>query len=1433
MDVSTTQVRATGPDGQAADNTEQLRSVMPRTSVERASRWWLAGAFVLAYAGFVADSFGKQVFDTKIDLTIDPYTFFHSLVYLWNPNGWFGYLQDQYQGYVFPTAPFFIVGHVLAIPAWLVQRAWMATVVAVAFWGIVRLAEELKIGSLGSRLAAGAAFALLPTFTALNGSVTDLAAPGALIAWATIPLVRASRGGSTIRGAALSAVAVLFMGGANGAVTIYALIVPALYLLTRAPSPRKRSLIGWWVVCVALATAWWAIPLLFLGKYGFNFLPFIEQSATTSSTSSATTALSGSSIWTAYVSLGVGGWNQAGLTLTTGPIMIIAAGLTAAAGLCGLASKEIRERRFLVVSLAVASVIAMATYWGPLGGPFSRILLPILNGPLAPFRSVYKLEPAIALPLALGIAYSLHRVVQWRPRRVARTTWRIAAGFAAVAVLASLAGPYFMGRATNNYAFAGIPSYWYKVADFLAKESPRNTALVLPATTHAQYVWGWSVDQPLEALARSPWSADMDVPYGGAGSTRMVDAIELALRTGTPSPGLPALLRRSGIKYIVVTNDMEYQLSDSPSPYQVHQVLESSGLEPVAHFGPTIQTTSTDSPTLTLDSKGIHVPYPSVEIFQATPSAGGSGTSSPVATYPVSSAALVSGGPEAIKQLLDGGVLGGRQAAILAGNWHGAYRGNLLAVTDTLRRANEANGLVNDFASYTYTATEKTPGQTRVPDSVVSPNQLLPFKGLQHQTVAVLSGAKSITSSSAGSTFFSLPEYNPANVFDGLSNSGWIAANPYGSVGEWIQITFDHPLDPRGARIQFAEGPGHAVVTSVRVTTNGGSTVTQVKPTSQPQALNVPAGKADYLRVTITSLKGGTSDRAGIRAISIPGVHVRMTLKPPQETPETGAKRLAFSFAATPTDNLDLLRMPAEPIMARQFSTPRQMSVNVTGRALPRPSPALDTLIGSSALTITASSSFGSLPSFRPQNLIDGDLTTSWVAASPKASIHMQWPHAVTLSSLTLVDTSIPFAAPPEEVLISSPAGRRLVHVVGNSNFAALSFAPLTTNQVTVSFPKVQTQLIDNGLNQTVQAPVGLAELDFQALIPYRTRVPDPAATVSVPCGFGPPIYIDGKKYETSMNPRISDLLAGNPVNFTVCAPSSSSSGAQTLSGGSHSLITPQTTIPFNVSAVTIDEVNTASPSRQPAARQSRVVSWGQESRDVALGAGPATYLEVHQNYNVGWTATLNGQTLTPIVLDGWQQGYVVPAGRGGTVHMTFAPERTYLLGLAVGVFGLILLMLFAFGVLGKRRGVDLDPSPPWDSRVRLWVSEGLAAGIVFVVGGPLVLVVPVLAFIRSRRPRWLPSIAFFGMAAAGVIAAINPGTGAISRSGAFSAPAQACAVVALAAVLVALAQSLSEGGSKREPSGTTGKPGSAVVSVEGDATESVPGPARNGAGAS
>jgi arabinofuranan 3-O-arabinosyltransferase len=497
-------------------------SVAVEEEATHASRWWLIGAFAISLAAVLPEAFGRQFVDTKLDLTTSPTTMLAHMLNLWDPNGWFGYLQDQYQGYLFPVAPLFALGHVLAVPSWITERLWMALLITTAFWGVVRLAEALRIGTLPTRIAGAAVYALWPVFTILIGINSSAIAPGVLLPWVLLPLVKGSRSGSTLRAAALSGLAVLFIGGVNAADTLDVLIVPALFLLTRQPSPRRRSLMGWWVACTALATLWWLIPLLFLGKYGFNFLPYTEQAVTTTGTMSAPASLLGIGDWVAYLNFGGQLWDPGGSILVTYPAVLIGLGLTAGVGLFGLARRELSEGRFLRIVFAVGAVCAMAAYWGSFGGPLGSLLRPVLNSGLAPFRNVFKFEPLLALPMALGVVQTLKVL---RPH-LRRTVPIAAVSVLALACVTSLAWPYVRGSVSTPQSFTSIPGYWNQTADYLAKHAPHTDALVLPASAHGLYAWGWTIDEPLEALAKSPWVDREVAPYSGAGSTRVIDAID-------------------------------------------------------------------------------------------------------------------------------------------------------------------------------------------------------------------------------------------------------------------------------------------------------------------------------------------------------------------------------------------------------------------------------------------------------------------------------------------------------------------------------------------------------------------------------------------------------------------------------------------------------------------------------------------------------------------------------------------------------------------------------------------------------------------------------------------------------------------------------------------------------------------------------------------
>ena len=225
--------------------------------------------------------------------------------------------------------------------------------------GLVKLAEALGIGSPASRFLAGLVFALWPTFTIVIGSTSAAALPGMLAPWAVLPLTRAVRSKDfVIWPAARSAAVVLCMSGVNATVTIDALLLPGLFILTYARGRRLVALALCWAGAVAMATAWWALPLLLQGKYAFNFLPYIEQAPTTTGTMSAAAALRGAGNWTAYLNLGTP-WLPAGWALVSTPMAIIAGAIAAASGLYGLALRSMPYAAWLRLSVGLAAAVKL------------------------------------------------------------------------------------------------------------------------------------------------------------------------------------------------------------------------------------------------------------------------------------------------------------------------------------------------------------------------------------------------------------------------------------------------------------------------------------------------------------------------------------------------------------------------------------------------------------------------------------------------------------------------------------------------------------------------------------------------------------------------------------------------------------------------------------------------------------------------------------------------------------------------------------------------------------------------------------------------------------------------------------------------------------------------------------------------------------------
>ena len=263
----------------------------------RAGRCWLLLVWGLALIALLATHPGRMTFDTKLGVDIDPVGFYQRLWHLWNPLEWQGSLQDQYIGYAFPMGLYYLVAHAVHLPVWIAERLWMSILIAVGFWGLVRLAEALGIGSRPTRLLAGAAFAVWPTYTILVGSTSAALLPGIFATWATLPLVRywAASSGIGPAGAAGPAAPPAPGSGTRGVVRRRPVrAVRGLHgrgqrgLDARRagaagpvhPDPavacRRWALLGWEVLAVLLATSLVAGPAVLPGQIRLQ-LPAVHR----------------------------------------------------------------------------------------------------------------------------------------------------------------------------------------------------------------------------------------------------------------------------------------------------------------------------------------------------------------------------------------------------------------------------------------------------------------------------------------------------------------------------------------------------------------------------------------------------------------------------------------------------------------------------------------------------------------------------------------------------------------------------------------------------------------------------------------------------------------------------------------------------------------------------------------------------------------------------------------------------------------------------------------------------------------------------------------------------------------------------------------------------------------------------------------------------
>jgi arabinofuranan 3-O-arabinosyltransferase len=275
---------------------------------------------------------------------------------------------------------------------------------------------------------------------------------------------------------------------------------------------------------------------------------------------------------------------------------------------------------------------------------------------------------------------------------------------------------------------------------------------------------------------------------------------------------------------------------------------------------------------------------------------------------------------------------------------------------------------------------------------------------------------------------------------------------------------------------------------------------------------------------------------------------------------------------------------------------------------------------------------------------------------------------------------------------------------------------------------------------------MGFGSIDIPAVTDLYPGPVDRLTPYVSACSDGPSVITGSTPVSYSVATSAGALIDGTPFSLLPC-----SNDRVDLTAGTTLLDASSGT-----SLVTINQLVLGNPPTMGVPvgtpRTLSIDHWGTNDRTVTVAGGAEGLLVVNEAFNEGWQATLNGSKLTPLKIDGWRQAFVLPAGDGGTAHLSYAPDRIFKLGTIFGLF--TLLAVFVMALWPDRKKRQLDPLNEGQPAKALLIAV-VAIGAVWCTGIGAVLLLPAW-WLRNHRRSWLAPIAFLSMSATGVLVVLG-----------------------------------------------------------------------------
>lgn len=1276
--------------------------------------------------------------DTKIDLHVDPVGFLGDVASVWSPTTGLGHVQGgQYGGYLWPMGPFFALGHAIGLSAWLVERLWLGTILALAAWGAVRLLDALVGRPRGAaHVVAAVLFAVNPYVVVFADRASFTLLAYAALPWLLLCVHRGLRDRRRWWWAAAFALILTSTGpGVNAAVWAWLLPGPALLLLYEpllagVPWATVRRFALRLAGATMVASIWWLVPVVVQSAYGVNFLQFTEQVGSIWGPASLPEVLRLMGYWPSY--LGVGYSDRLVPYFGNSPTLlfslptVLATLIVPGLALAGFAwTRRWRYGPFFVALALVGAVVMSAGF--PDGTPLRRAAVLAYDNVTAIqfLRTTNKAGPLVALAIAcLGGAAAAELLRRVAARRALMLT--LGAATAALVVLAGL--PLFQGRAIG-LTWDRIPAAWTGAARGLDRDlAPNTRAAVLPGQEFGFYRWGGTVDPILPSLTERPVAIRNLPPYDDLHATDMLWTVDGMIQQQRLLPGsLGPLLDMMNVGAVVTGTDDDLNRSGGMPPAEAARELAAQGLAASSRtYGP--QSTFAAPP----ESLDPPARLPQVRRYdRAAPGI--------VRVEPLTAGAVVDGSAEGLAGLAALGSLRPGAAALrYAGDMSAAAiradaaQGADITISDSNRRRSFLASRPRQTYGWTLPADEALPGDAASLDPFAA-------RGSDAQTVAVLRGASYVRAPFSGQ-IAQFAEHRPFAAIDGDPATSWLADPILPTAEQWIEVGFTHPravpyvdllLDSSNPRYEVTE----VEVAGRRFAVHPGW-----------NRLRTELSGAGSLRVSITGHRSSGANAGGaggFRELRVPGLHVRELLRPPVLAERALAGRdvshstLSYVFSRTTADDpfrrgpappppprsgnrqeaeAALIRGAQDPESAidRTFSPPAARRWRIDGWstvAPAAPDPALDRLAGVRG-GFSSSGRYAGRPGFRASSAFDGDPRTAWVAPWEGRGAFVAWGTSKprTLTRLALrPSASVPALAPT--VVRLSADGRTSAALPVAADGRLTLPRPLRGRffRLEVLRAAAPRGRAADGQPATSTA-VAIGELSGPGV--PRVRVPR-SGPMRARCGA---MSASGAGWRLRLRPAgdLRALDAGAPLRMASCGPPVAlRAGGQDVHAAG-AVFRPLLMRMQSAAPDPLVHAAVYTPRRVEAAGD---MSRGHYSR-VRVQVGGPSWLVLGESYSSGWRASCNGRDLgPPQVVDGFANGWRVgPSCRD--VAFDFGPQKLVTGGYVVGAIGCLALLVLLLLRRPRRRARPAVAAPaprplaPDDAAWRLPARRALAAGV-------------------------------------------------------------------------------------------------------------------------